>query len=69
MEVAKVVATYGVPVFKVLDWIRKARKIWGGVTGIWRAIRSGPAAAEIGPEAAAVLEGILGYGSIKEHCF
>lgn len=69
LEVAKVIAEYGVPVFKVISWIRKARQIWGGFTGIWRAIRSGSAAAEIGPEAAAVLEGILGYGGIKEHCF
>ncbi|QRO87248.1 hypothetical protein [Kytococcus sedentarius] len=69
LEVAKVIAEYGVPIFKVLAWIRKARQIWGGFTGIWRAIRSGAAAAQIGPEAAAVLEGILGYVGIKDHCF
>ncbi|MCI1788217.1 MAG: hypothetical protein LKI58_09145 [Actinomyces sp.] len=69
IEVAKVIVTYGIPVAKVVKWIKEARAIWGGVRGILAAIRAGDAAAKIGPEAVAVLEGILGIGGVRSACF
>lgn len=69
VEVAKFAATTAFPVAKIVGWIRKARQIWGSVANIRYAIRSGQAAGEIGPEAAAVLEGVLGLGGVRKQCF
>ena len=66
--VAPLIIEYGIPVWKVIGWIRRARQIWGGVRGIWTAIRSGAAAAEIGEDAVKVLEGILGVGGVVSAC-
>lgn len=68
-SLAGFVATTGIPVLKIIGWIKRARQLWGGVSGIWRAIRSGAAAAEIGGEAATVLGEILGVGGIVNNCF
>lgn len=67
--VATFVATNGIPVAKILRWIKDARKIWGGVRGIWTAIKSGQAAAEIGEEAAGFLGELLSVPGIVETCF
>lgn len=66
--IAPLIIEYGIPVAKVVGWIRRARAIWGGVRGIWTAIRSGAAAAEIGEDAVKVLEGILGVGGVVSAC-
>lgn len=68
-EVAGVIVTYGLPVAKVIKWLRDARALYGGVEGIWWAIRTGMAAGEIGEEAVAVLEGLLGVGGVINTCF
>lgn len=68
-SLAGFVINTGIPVAKIIGWIRRARQLWGGISGIWRAIRSGAAASEIGGEAAKVLEDILGYGDIINNCF
>lgn len=68
-EVAILVITYGVPVLKVVQWINKARKLWGGVRGILTAIKSGGAATELGAEGAAILGAILGVEGVKKQCF
>lgn len=67
--VAGLVAEYGLPVMKVIKWIRRADEIWGGVVGIKDAIVSGAAAAEIGEDAAKVLEAILGLEGVNSACF
>ena len=69
LALGTVVVQYGVPVGKVIAWIKEARAIWGGVRGIITAIRAGDAAAKIGPEAVEVLEGILGIGGVVDNCF
>lgn len=69
IEVAGVIIEYGIPVAKVLSWIRTARRLWGGVRGIIRAIRSGAAAAQIGPEGVEVLKALLGFGDVIAACF
>ena len=66
--IVPLIIEYGIPVAKVVGWIRRARAIWGGVRGIWTAIRSGAAAAEIGEDAVKVLEGILGVGGVVSAC-
>lgn len=63
------VATNGFAVLKIIGWIKKARKIWGGVKGIYHAIVSGDAAANIGAEAATVLGSLLGVQGIAKWCF
>ncbi len=68
-EVASIIFQYGLPVGKVLKWLKEARKIWGGVSGIWRAIKSGAAFAEIGEEGAQALEMILGFDGVISACF
>ncbi|MGP5007790.1 hypothetical protein ACTXJK_12905 [Brachybacterium tyrofermentans] len=66
--IVPLILEYGIPVAKVVGWIRRAGAIWGGVRGIWAAIRSGAAAAEIGEDAVQVLEGILGVGGVVTAC-
>ncbi|CRH61430.1 Uncharacterised protein [Chlamydia trachomatis] len=68
-EIASVIVQYGLPVGKVLKWLKEARKIWGGVSGIWRAIKSGAAFAEIGEEGVQALEIILGFDGVISACF
>ncbi|MGV9184004.1 hypothetical protein ACTOVL_08270 [Arcanobacterium canis] len=68
-EVASVIVQYGLPVGKILKWLKEARKIWGGVSGIWRAIKSGAAFAEIGEEGVQALEMILGFDGVISACF
>lgn len=66
--IVPLIVEYGIPVGKVVGWLRRAKELWGGVRGIWTAIRSGAAAAEIGEDAVKVLEGILGVGGVVEAC-
>ena len=68
-SLAGFVVSTGIPVTKIIGWIKKARAIWGGVRGIMTAIRSGVAATEIGGEAATVLMEILGAGGVVQNCF
>lgn len=69
LEVASVIVQYGFPVAKVIKWIKSAQKLYGGVKGIWRAIRSGRAVGEIGEEGAQVLEMLLGFDGVISACF
>ena len=69
MSVAGVILEYGIPVAKVISWIRKARALYGGVEGILYAIQIGAAQAEVGEEAATILAGILGLDSVINACF
>lgn len=69
VEIATVVITYGVPATKVLKWLKEAKQIWGGVRGIYVAIKSGAAATELGAEAAALLGSIIGVTAVAEACF
>lgn len=68
-KVASIIIQYGLPVGKVLEWLKDAREIWGGVTGIWRAIRSGAAFTEIGEEGVQILEMLFGFESVAFACF
>lgn len=67
-SLAGVVVQYGVPVGKVLGWLKEGYKIYGGVKGLISAIRTGAAIAEIGEEGAKVLEGILGIDGVVKAC-
>lgn len=68
-EVASIIVQYGLPVGKVLKWLKDAREIWGGVSGIWRAIRSGAAFSEIGEDGVQILEMLLGFEGVASACF
>ncbi|MGK4065185.1 hypothetical protein AB0Y14_03875 [Rothia sp. HC945] len=65
---AGVVVQYGVPVAKVVKWLKEGYKIFGGIKGLITAIRSGAAAAEIGEDAVSVLEGVLGVNGVVSAC-
>ncbi|MCT1367589.1 hypothetical protein [uncultured Kocuria sp.] len=65
---AGVVAQYGIPVGKVVKWLKDGYKIFGGIKGLIAAIRSGAAIAEIGEDAVKVLEGILGVDGVVTAC-
>lgn len=69
MSVAGVILEYGIPVAKVISWIRKARVLYGGVEGILYDIQIGAVQAEVGEEAATILVGILGLDSVINACF
>ena len=68
-QVAATVLQYGIPIAKVISWLKKARALWGGLRGIYYAIASGSAAAEIGEDAVSIIEGILGLDAVKKACF
>lgn len=69
IALASFVIQFGVPVTRIMAWINKARKLWGGARGILRAIRSGDAAAAIGEDAVNVISELLGVPGIIETCF
>ncbi|MDO4241257.1 MAG: hypothetical protein Q4C71_01840 [Microbacteriaceae bacterium] len=69
IQVALTVVQYGIPVGKIIHWIKNAGKLWGGIKGVWEAITRGYAAAEIGEEGAQVLEMLLGYEDLVRACF
>lgn len=68
-QVAAAILTNSVPVAKIVSWIKKARKLYGGVKGILHVIRSGQAVVELGPEATKILEQILGIDGVINACF
>lgn len=67
-SLAGVVVQYGVPVAKVVKWLKDGYKIFGGVKNLIKAIRSGAAPAEIGEDAVKVLEGVLGVDGVVAAC-
>ncbi|MBD5383145.1 MAG: hypothetical protein HDR73_15195 [Clavibacter sp.] len=67
--VAGVIAQYGIPVVKVLGWIREAREIWQTAYGIYVAIRDGVFAVQMGEEAAQLLGAILGVDGVASAYF
>ncbi|WP_157085689.1 hypothetical protein [Devriesea agamarum] len=69
IEVAKIIIQYGVPIAKVIKWIKDARKLWGSVRGILRAIHNGNAIVDIGEEAVKLIEMLLGFDSVITACF
>ena len=69
LAIASFVGQYGIPFGKIIGWLKKAKKIYGTVKGILWAIKHGVAAAQIGNEAAKMLEALLGFDSIKSACF
>ncbi|WP_416174937.1 hypothetical protein [Bifidobacterium crudilactis] len=69
LEIGLLVVQYGIPVAKVIKWVKEAKAIWGGVKGIWWAITHGVAAAQIGGEGAKVLSGLLGTQGFINACF
>lgn len=68
-EIGLLVVQYGVPVGKVIGWIKSARKLYGGVKGIWRAMRNGMFMAQMGSEAQKIFEMILGIDGVMRQCF
>lgn len=68
-EVAQVIVSYGIPVGKVIGWLKKAKSLYGSIRGIFRAFKTGLAAADIGEDAAQILEMILGFDGVINACF
>ncbi|MGJ9532639.1 hypothetical protein [Actinotignum sp. GS-2025b] len=69
VELASVVVQYGFPVWKVLKWIKAARRMYGSISGIWEAIVDKRAFVEIGEEGASFLEMLLGLEGVVAECF
>ncbi|KAB1554251.1 hypothetical protein F7232_04625 [Corynebacterium sp. 319] len=69
LKVATVIVQYGIPVAKVVGWLKNARKLWGGIKGITTALETGAAEAEIGEEAVQVIEMLLGFNEVIDACF
>jgi hypothetical protein len=67
--VAGVIAQYGIPVFRVVGWIREARATWETAYGIYVAIRDGVFAVQIGEQAAQLIGAILGINGVATACF
>lgn len=68
-SIAGVIAQYGLPVFKVVSFIREARALFGSAYDIYLAIRYGRAAAEMGEEATQIIEALLGVDGVVSACF
>lgn len=69
IELAAFVLSVGIPVGRMIQYIRRAREIWGSVRGIWAAIRSGDAAGAIGADGVDLLTELLGSPSVAAACF
>ena len=72
LSVGQIIVEYGISIFKVVSWIRKARRIFGGVRNMWKAIKERTFLihmGEVGEEMVDVFKALLGaYGVIKS-CF
>ncbi|MBF4625619.1 hypothetical protein [Clavibacter sp. VKM Ac-2872] len=68
-DIVGLIVQYGVPVGKVIGWIKDARAIYGSVRAIAAAIRRGDFGVTEGEDAAQVLEGLLGIDGVIADCF
>ena len=66
--VAGAVAQYGIPVAKVIGWLKDAVKIYKSLKTVWELIRKGAPLTELGGEATDALAGILGIPGVIEAC-
>jgi hypothetical protein len=68
-DIVGLIVQYGIPVGKVIGWIKDARAIYGSVRAIAAAIRRGDFGVTVGEDAAQVLEGLLGIDGVIADCF
>lgn len=68
-QIVSTVVQYGIPVAKVISWIKEAKAIFGSVKAIWAAIRGGSFTAQMGPEAAEIIKALLGLDGVIAACF
>lgn len=68
-QIVSTVVQYGIPVAKVISWIKQAKALFGSVKAIWAAIRGGSFTAQLGPEAADIIKALLGMDKVIAACF
>jgi hypothetical protein len=68
-DIVGLIVQYGVPVGRVIGWIKEARAIFGSLSGIVRAIAGGDFAVAVGDDAARVIEASLGVDGVIADCF
>ncbi|XXM92587.1 hypothetical protein ACAD32_02411 [Clavibacter nebraskensis] len=68
-DIVGLIVQYGIPVGKVIGWIKDARAIYGSVRAIAAAIRRGDFGVTVGEDAAQELEGLLGIDGVIADCF
>lgn len=68
-DIVGLIVRYGVPVGRVIGWIKEARSIFGSLSGIVRAIARGDFAVAVGDDAAEVIEALLGVDGVIADCF
>jgi hypothetical protein len=67
--IAGFIAQYGLPVFKVVGWLRELRAIFGTVRGIVDALNRGTIPSDIPGEAVELLSSLLGVDHVVSACF
>ncbi|WP_058235133.1 hypothetical protein [Devriesea agamarum] len=67
-SVVSVVVKFGISVIKIIQWIVQAFKKYGGIKGVWEALRSGKLSIDFGKEAEKVLNEIMGIQQVVEAC-
>lgn len=68
LEVAKFIGEYGIPVFKVISWLKQLKKLHGSMKNVITSIIDGRAYTEVGEEGAEVLLALTGIPSVVEAC-
>lgn len=71
-EVAKVIVQYGIPVVKVVGWLKQLWRMYRSVTAIIDALKDGRAFVEnpeITEEGAKIIEMLLGLEGVTNACF
>ena len=72
LSVGQIIVEYGISIFKVVSWIRKARRIFGGVRNMWKAIKERTFLihmGEVGEEMVDVFKALLGADGVVKSCF
>jgi hypothetical protein len=68
-DIVGLIVQYGVPVGRVIGWIKEARELFGSVSGIVRAMARGDFAVAVGDDAAQVIQALLGVDGVIADCF
>ena len=67
LSVGQIIVEYGISIFKVVSWIRKARRIFGGVRNMWKAIKERTFLIHMGE--VDVFKALLGADGVVKSCF
>lgn len=68
-RIVSTVVEYGLPITKLIIWIKQAQALFGSVKAIRAAIRGGSFTSRMGPESADIIKALLEIDNVFAACF